>query len=59
MKAIIDIMFMVIVLAVVWFFLGVAVGKRLERQKYQSEAVENGHAEYNQVNGEWQWKERK
>lgn len=32
-------------------------GAKVERQRFQAEAIERGYAEYNATTGEWQWKE--
>lgn len=37
--------------------LGMLLGFLTTNSHYQTEAIEKGFAEYNQVTGEWQWKE--
>jgi len=38
------------------FLLGFVVGHVLTDNHYTNLAVEKGYAEYNQTNGNWQWK---
>lgn len=41
---------------VVGVSIGMKVGKKDMRVQFEQEAVSNGHAIYNTVNGVWQWK---
>jgi hypothetical protein len=44
----------VVIGVLVWVITGTEVDK-----KWQAETVKRGFAEYNQTNGNWQWKESK
>ena len=40
------------------FLLGMSLGILLVTSFHEAELIERGFAEYNQISGDWQWKEK-